>query len=362
MTFSDRYLSYIPPVIDTNQRLAALLPGLQAASWIALDTEADSLHAYPEKLCLVQVSTASGDFLVDPLSSVDLAPFWEVLQTHELIMHGADYDLRLLKKHCNFQPSAIFDTMLASRLLGNREFGLTHLVSHYLGVVLEKGPQKANWAKRPLTPRMEIYARNDTHHLKPLADILRLQLLEKRRLSWHQESCAQLIADCAQIRPADPDVVWRVKGSHELDPGALGVLRELWHWREQEAIAANKPPYFVLSPETMVTLAAAAEGCRPTKDLLPRHLSPRRREGILKALSQGLAMEKPPDRRRIRAYRQTELEKRRMQEIEKRRDQRAVELGIDPTIIASRAMLVLLARDWDECQNELMLWQRQLLQ
>ena len=349
-------------MIDTNQRLAAFLPGLQTAPWIALDTEADSLHAYPEKLCLVQVSTSSGDFLIDPLSSVDLASFWGVLRTHELIMHGADYDLRLLKKHCNFEPSAIFDTMLASRLLGNREFGLTHLVSHYLGVVLEKGPQKANWAKRPLTPRMEIYARNDTHHLKPLSDILRQQLVGKGRLGWHQESCAQLIADCVQIRPPDPDGVWRVKGSHELSPVALGVLRELWNWRESEAIAANKPPYFVLSPETMVTLAEAAETCRVTDGLLPRHLSPRRREGVLKAIAHGLAVEKPPDRRRIRTYRQTEPEKRRMQEIEKRRDDRALALGIDPTIVASRAMLVLLARDWDEYQQELMLWQRQLLQ
>lgn len=362
LTFAVAHLLYIPAVIDTNQRLSAVLPQLQAADWIALDTEADSLHAYPEKLCLIQISLSGADLLIDPLSSLELAPFWQVLRTHELILHGADYDLRLLKKHCDFQPSAIFDTMLASRLLGNREFGLTRLVAEHLGRVLEKGPQKANWAQRPLTERMEAYARNDTHYLKPLADILKKQLLEKGRLTWHQESCARLIADCALPRPTDPDAVWRVKGSHRLGPVALGVLSELWHWREAEAIAANKPPYFVLPPETMVEAALAAEASRPSKDLLPRHLSSRRREGILQAIARGLALQKPPDVRRSRAYRQTEAEKKRMQELEKRRDKRAAELGLDPTIIASRATLVSLAQNWDEHHGDLMPWQRQLLQ
>ncbi len=173
-------------MIDTDEQLAAVLPQLRAADWIALDTEADSLHAYPEKLCLIQLSIPAADLLVDPLSSLNLAPILEVLGQHELVLHGADYDLRLLRKSRAFVPSGLFDTMLASRLLGDREFGLTHLVAKYLEVQLEKGPQKANWARRPLTPRMEAYARNDTRYLKPLADILKTQLQEKGRLAWHQ--------------------------------------------------------------------------------------------------------------------------------------------------------------------------------
>src|SRR5437867_4118116 len=165
-------MSYILPVIDTDQKLEAFLPRMRAARWIALDTEADSLHAYPEKLCLIQVSIEGADELLDPLSSMNLAPAFKVFHDHELILHGADYDLRLLRKSRGFVPTAIFDTMLASRLLGCREFGLNNLVSKYLGVTLEKGPQKANWAQRPLTQRMVEYARNDTRHLKPLSEIL----------------------------------------------------------------------------------------------------------------------------------------------------------------------------------------------
>src|SRR5262245_2193676 len=122
---------------------------MRAAKWIALDTEADSLHAYPEKLCLIQISIAGGDELLDPLSALDLTPAFAVFRDHALILHGADYDLRLLRKSCGFVPTAIFDTMLASRLLGCREFGLNNLVAKYLAVTLEKGPQKANWAQRP---------------------------------------------------------------------------------------------------------------------------------------------------------------------------------------------------------------------
>src|SRR5262245_42406430 len=203
-------------------------------------------------------------------------------------MHGADYDLRLLRKHFDFVPSAIFDTMLASRLLGAREFGLTHLVFKYLGVKLEKGPQKANWARRPLTERMASYARHDTHYLKPLSDLLASELKAKGRLDWHRQSCAQLIAESAEAREPDPNTIWRVKGSHALPPRGLAVLREIWFWREHEAVASNKPPYFILPPDVMVHAAASAVSGRDPDQSLPRYLTPRRRKGVSKAVAKGL--------------------------------------------------------------------------
>lgn len=348
-------------MIDTDERLTGFLPHLGGATWIALDTEADSLHAYPEKLCLIQISIAGMDELVDPLAGLKLAPLFEILGQHELIFHGADYDLRLLRRDCGFVPTAIFDTMLASRLLGVRQFGLVNLVEKYLGVRLEKGPQKANWARRPLTERMEAYARNDTRYLKALSDFLRAELKSKGRLSWHQQSCAQLIADCAVLREADPDLVWRVKGSHHLNPLGLAVLREIFYWREEEATAANKPPYFILPPELMVTLSAAAVAGRSLQDVFPHYLTPRRRKGILKVVERGLAEKHPPGPLRRKGRRLNEGEKRRLHEFERRRNRRADELGIDPTLIASRATLVGLAADWNANHGELLTWQRELL-
>jgi ribonuclease D len=350
-------------VIDTDAKLTAYLPTLKSATWLALDTEADSLHAYPEKVCLIQISTAAGDELIDPLAKLNLDSLLDALAGHELIMHGADYDLRLFRKHHEFVPHAIFDTMLAARLLGERQFGLSSLAEKFLGVKLDKASQKADWARRPLTERMETYARNDTHHLKPLSDKLKLELQNKNRLGWHQESCARLIQDCSQPPAVDGDSIWRVKGSHALNRQALAVMRELWQWRETEAIAANRPPFFILSHEKMVELAEAAAAHRPVESLLSPRMSPRRRDSLVVAIRTGLALpqDRHPEKIRHQFNRATESEMRRYRELEKRRDAQAHRLGIDPTLIAPRATLGDLARDWDQHAPELMNWQRELM-
>lgn len=351
-------------MIDTEEKLAEFLPKLRAAAWVSLDTEADSLHAYPEKICLIQISIADNDRLVDPLSKLNLAPLLDALNAHELIMHGADYDLRLLEKHHEFVPSAIFDTMLAARLLGERQFGLSALAEKFLGVILDKGSQKANWAQRPLTERMEKYARADTHHLKSLADKLRSELDGKGRLAWHQESCARLIDHCARPQVIDLDLMWRVKGSARLNRAGLAVLRELWRWREREAIRANRPPYFILNHEKLVDISAVAAVKRPVENLLPRQLSPRRRTGLLEAVAAGLEVPAAaqPEILRHHFQRPSDAEFRRYRELEKIRDLAASELGIDPALIASRPVLGDLARDWDSYAPSLMTWQRELLQ
>jgi ribonuclease D len=350
-------------VIDTDEKLQTFLPKLRAADWVALDTEADSLHAYPEKVCLIQISTAGHDRLVDPLAGINLDPFLDALNAHELIMHGSDYDLRLLEKHHAFTPAAIFDTMLAARLLGERQFGLSALVEKFLGVKLDKGSQKANWAQRPLTERMEKYARADTHHLKPLADELKRELEQKNRLAWHQECCARLVAECSLPPLVNSDSLWRVKGSSRLNRPALAVLRELWHWREHEAIRGNRPPFFVLSHEKLVDIAAVAAVKRPVDNLLPPRMSPRRRANLLEAVKMGMAIPagQQPEILRKNFYRPSGAEFRRYHELEKIRNARAYALGIDPTLIASRATLGDLSRDWEKHAPALMSWQRQLL-
>ncbi len=352
-------------VLDTQHQLEELLPRLRHSPWMAIDTEADSLHAYPEKLCLIQISYPGHDVLVDPLAAIDLAPFFAELAGRELVMHGSDYDLRLFRRYHNFIPHAVFDTMIAARLLGCRKFGLSDLLAEFLGVTLDKGPQKANWARRPLTDRMESYARNDTRHLQPLVDSLRARLEEKGRLAWVKESCAQLVRDCAHGEEANPDLVWRVKGASKLTRKGLAVVREIWRWREAEAIEHNKPPFFMLAHEVMTALADTAAHDHPFEPHIPRHLTPRRRQGLIEAIQRAIALPHaewphplplPP-----RRY-QTEAQKRRMEELTHRRDHHARELDIDPTVIASRSTLVELAEDWDTTNGRLLLrWQRDLL-
>jgi len=350
-------------VIDTQEKLSAFLPIVRAAEWLAIDTEADSLHAYPEKVCLIQISTAAGHRLVDPLAAMDINPFLDALVGRELIFHAADYDLRLLKKHHDFTPTEIFDTMLAARLLGERQFGLGALVEKFLGIKLDKGPQKADWAQRPLTQRMEDYARNDTRYLKTLEEKLRGELTAKGRITWHQESCAQLIAESSVPQVIDPDDVWRIKGSTFLERPALAVLRELWHWREAQAIAASRPPFFVLSHETMVAIAMAVSLHQPFEQLIPARMHPRRRETLLAAIraAQSVPPEQFPEKIRHFSKRPTEAEFRRFRELEKIRDHHAHSLQLDPTLIAPKSVLGDLARDWDKFAPGLMSWQRELL-
>lgn len=348
-------------MIDTPGQLSDLIQALKQAGSIAVDTEADSLHAYPEKVCLIQISLPDSHDLVDPLSSVPLEPFFEELKRHTLIIHGADYDLRLLHRTYQFKPAVIFETMLAARLLGFQSFGLSTLVEQLLGVHLEKGSQKANWARRPLTSKMEEYARNDTRYLHKLQEILTDRLVEKGRWEWHQSMCERLIEECARPALADPNLVWRLKGSDRLDPASLAVLRELWHWRQKEAVAANLPPFFVLAHEALVELATAAAH---SKDLhLPTRLSPRRRNSLMEAIDRGLKTppsERPPLLASARV-RPSEAEQQRAKQFQQRRDQNAMKLGIDPTVIAPRATLLRLAQDWEQHQKDLMHWQRELL-
>lgn len=350
-------------VIETNEKLAEFLPVMRAAKWVAVDTEADSLHAYPEKVCLIQISIAEADRLVDPLANLDLSQLLEALKGHDLLMHGADYDLRLLWKHHRFTPRSVFDTMLAARLLGHRQFSLNALLAHYLGITLDKGMQKADWARRPLTERMEAYARNDTRHLKPLADKLKLELQQKGRLAWHEESCSRQVADCAREIEPDWNSVWRTKGSHLLSRPALAVLRELWQWREQEALGGNRPPFFVLAHETLTQIAIAATDSRQIEPLLPRRFSDRRREGLRKAIARGLALPatQHPEILRFTSRRLTETERHRLAELERHRDAHAARLGLDPSLIAPRATLLDLARHGEKHAPELMRWQRELL-
>ncbi|PYJ73320.1 MAG: hypothetical protein DME72_06200 [Verrucomicrobia bacterium] len=190
-------------VIASASQLAELLPQFEKVDRVAVDTEADSLHCYREKLCLLQVSLPGRDYVVDPLAGVDLVPLCAALERKEIVLHGADFDLRLLRRGLNFTAQRLFDTMIAARLLGIRGFSLAALVERYFDVQLGKGSQKANWARRPLPARMLEYAVNDTHYLLFLAERLESQLKQCDRIEWLRQSCHRAIEQAAVQRARD---------------------------------------------------------------------------------------------------------------------------------------------------------------
>src|SRR6185312_1906526 len=93
-----RHSSFSADIIATAAKLEQLLSAVAPHHRVAIDTEADSLHCYREKLCLLQLSVPGGDFLVDPLADVDLAPLRTMLERKEIILQGADFDLRMLRR------------------------------------------------------------------------------------------------------------------------------------------------------------------------------------------------------------------------------------------------------------------------
>ena len=348
-------------MIDTPPTLAGLVSRIASADRVAVDTEADSLHCYREKVCLVQIGLPDADELVDPLAGIDLAPLLGVLSRVEIVMHGADFDLRMLYRLGFGAPSAVFDTMIAARLTGAARYGYAALVAEHFDVALTKGPQTANWALRPLSARLAEYARNDTHFLLPLAERLGRRLDELGRRAWLEQSCRRVVDAARVVRERDPATEWRVRGSHVLRPRAAAVLRALWHWREREAEAADRPPFHVLSNADLVDAAGRFDR---GERVAPRGLRSGRLARFGRAAEEALRLEeaewpvRPPGRARPQF---TRAQDRRLGALRGRRDRTAKELAIDADLIAPRAALERVAVEGDDALAALLPWQRSLL-
>jgi len=398
-----RHSSLPRDLIASATQLAELLPQIESVDRVAIDTEADSLHCYREKLCLVQISlpvpdvvvprlrddagqkrrVAAGigdagwerrgqkagrdhrsrlrwDYIVDPLAAVDLSPLCAVLERKEIVLHGADFDLRLLRRGLNLVAHRIFDTVIAARLLGIREFSLAALVERHFGVELGKGSQKANWAQRPLSVRMIEYAINDTHYLLPLAERLDSQLRECDRLDWLRQSCQRAIEQAALERVRNEDELWRIPGSASLRGREAAVLRALWQWREKEAERADRPPFHILQNHELLGAAVNfASGRLPDY----RHFSSRRRQAFRMAAQNAMQLpesEWPVLQRRF-GTRPTPEAIRRAEELRRRRDRAAREFDLEQSFIAPRSTIEAIAAKETRASSLLVSWQRTLL-
>ncbi len=245
--------------IRTDDELRRLVSDLDGCSAIAIDTEADSLHHYSAKVCLIQLATDRGlACLVDSLALPDLSPLGPVLADPGVvkILHGADYDVTLLKRDFGFRFENLFDSMIAARFLGLAEIGLQALARNELGVSLSKASQKDDWSRRPLTPKQEAYALADVEFLVDIRSRLTRRLEALGRLPWVLEECRFVAELPPARRERDPDAYLKVKGASRLSRRSLAVLRELHAWREAVAAAADKPAFRILRNETLLALAS----------------------------------------------------------------------------------------------------------
>jgi ribonuclease D len=343
-----------PVWIRTPGEAEALARELHGVPAIAVDTEADSLHHYPERLCLVQIGDPQGRvFFVDTLVVHDLEPLRPLFADPATakVLHSGDNDVVYLKRRFGLAFAGLSDTMLAARFLGVRELGLERLLLKYLDVQPVRSQQKTDWARRPLTPIQEAYAAEDVRHLIILRDKLLAELEAIGRREWLEEECEALAALPVPERPSDEDAYRRIRGASRLLPRGLAVLRALYLQREAWALAEHRPPFKVLNPEALVALAerlpADLGGLAGVPGLSPR-LVERYGEGLVKAVRQGLGERLPPEPPRgPRPARPavTPASRQRAEALRKWRAEAAEGSGLDPGVLLPQRLIEALALD-----------------
>jgi ribonuclease D len=334
----------------------------------SIDTEADSMHSYETKLCLIQFSIPGALAIIDPLMIAEegLAEFVRYVDRFEVVwMHGADYDISLLNSTFSWVPRSIYDTQVAARLLGVGKFGLANLLEDEYGVKLSKQSQKADWSRRPLSDKMLEYAYNDVRYLIDLGGKYLARLREAGRLEWFLESCRAARESVLTRSGKSEDDLWRINGWGRLSPKGLHFLKHLWMWRDDECKRLDRPAFKFLGNQEVINMAEQLEaGKRVTP---PHYLRPgpvRRLHEAIEAAHLVDAKEYPVKHRRSDGPR-LEIDENHLERIRRFRDEKATSLGIEPTVIATRFAMERLAStnlaggDKMDC---LLKWQRELLE
>ncbi|MGD9896215.1 MAG: ribonuclease D [Candidatus Methylacidiphilaceae bacterium] len=353
--------------IALDSKLPSLVKNLQPGRAIALDAESAAFHHYQAKLCVLSIQQGGTAAVVDTLA-MDLSPLWEALARSPWILHGMDFDRRLLRGAGALDPPAIFDTMIAAQLCGFPAIGYAALVERFFGVVLAKESQKADWAGRPLSSALLDYAAQDVRYLEPLQERLTEELERLGRLAWHQETCARLLRKTGEP-PAEKRDPWRIRGWRELPPKALPLLRALWEWREEEAARRDLAPFRLVPPDLLLRMAtwALAHDKEPIPPKwLPRHLGKEERARLAAALahsrrsSDALLLPKGP---RVRL---TAEAMRRLEELSAARSRLSARLGVEAGLLVPKPLLLELAQDPQGAPERLVAegrwcrWQREL--
>ena len=282
-----------PPIwVDKPAGLRAMLAHLRGEPALAVDTESNSLYAYQEQVCLIQISVPGADFLIDPLALHELPGLGALLGNPAVlkVFHGAEYDLAVLHRDYNFIVANLFDTMWASRILGWPDHGLADLIQAHFGVSLNKKYQRANWGLRPLPPDQLSYARLDTHYLLPLHELQARELKATKRWPQAQHRFARLVQTRWEPRDFDPDGFWRLPGVRDLDDVGRGVVRELYLWRDRCAQEENRPAFKVISNKALLLLSdqrPQALGDLQRVQGMSRPVVSRYGRGVLAAIRQG---------------------------------------------------------------------------
>lgn len=352
-------------LVTDQETLNQLVERLSLESVLAFDLEADSLHHYTEKVCLIQVSSASETRLIDPLASLDVKALAPIFANPAIkkIFHGADYDMRSLYRDFGIEVVNLFDTMIASQFLGESEFGLAALLKKRFGVELDKRYQKADWSKRPFSQEMMEYAMKDTSLLIELHGQLEAELKVKGRLAWVEEE-SELVAGVRSASREGELMCLRFKGANKMKPRELAVLEELLRFRDEKARSADVPPFRILSNDLLRELAEKQP--RSNFELVGIHtmsskLIERLGRGLLLAVAAGLAVpqDKLPQAQSGRRPLLDRLQDERVKRLKVWRESKSAQLGLGIGLVANNTLLEALAEPGTPQLALLKRWQRE---
>lgn len=339
--------------VDTPEQAREAERAAGAAGSVAVDCEAAGYHRYSDRLCLVQVSTPSRTFVLDPLA-VDLTPHLRVLEDpgRRVLMHGAAYDLRLLRRDLDIRVSGLADTQVAAELLGEPAVGLQALLEKYLGVKVSKRFQKADWARRPLSREMVEYAAGDTRYLHRLEKLLAERLRGLGRTSWAEEENAWLVRNASSPEqpgpPADP--VTRFKAARHLGPRDVTALRAVIAWRDEVARERDRAPFRVASDAALMEVVVrkpASVGQLGRVRGMPAGLAANRGNALLRALERVERLSaselSPYPRRRGTRARPSPEEEAAFERLKAARNRVAAELALDRGRVMANSVLRAIA-------------------
>jgi ribonuclease D len=342
-----------PVWIDHPAALEKMLYQFDGLKQLGIDTESNSLFAYQEQVCLIQISTGGEDYLLDAMTGMDLSALGRVFANPaiEKIFHAAEYDILCLKRDFGFQFNNIFDTMQAARILGYEKLGLAGFLKDLCGIDHGKSFQKADWGKRPLPIPMREYARMDTHFLSLIRDFLAQNLADKNLTELAREDFQRLCTVEANHKNAP--LYAQVGGYQTLDPQQLRVLEELCQYRDEQARKFKRPLFKVIGD---AALLAIAQTCPLTLDDLKAivELSPklfsRHAAGLLSAIKNGLSL--PPIHVQLRR-RPSQAYIDRLEALKDWRKVAARQMGVQSDIILPRDILEKIAGSNPKTRDEL---------
>ena len=339
----------LPTLVQTESALQEMLARLMVEGVVAVDTESNSLYAYNERVCLIQFSVPGEDYLVDPLAIENLAPLSALFSEPaiEKVFHAAEYDVMVLRRDFGFGFAALFDTMIASRILGWPRYGLGSLLKEQFGIQTDKRMQRTNWGRRPLSPGQLTYAQLDTHYLLPLRDRLLASLTDKARLVEAHTAFNRVAQTEWTERSFDPEGFWRIKGTRDLDDRGRAVLRALYTYRDQRAQTIDQPPFKVLSDRTLLELSRKCP--KSLSELgrikgLPRHLPPNAKRRLLSTIERGLRAQSPVRPERVPNNQRDQEEIERYEALRRWRKRCAQSRGVEPDVVLSNRILHVLAQ------------------